>query len=39
MELLERINQTAGEQIPIDALTVTECADRLEAWLKGGAQK
>ena len=39
IELLERINQTAGEQIPMDALTVTECADRLEAWLKGGAQK
>ena len=39
IELLERINQTAGAQIPMDALTVTECADRLEAWLKGGAQK
>ncbi len=37
IELLEQLNQTAGTQLPIDALTVEECANRLEAWLKGGA--
>lgn len=36
VQLLERINADAGTDLPTDALTVEECADRLEAWLKGG---
>lgn len=36
VQLLERINADAGAYLPTDALTVEECADRLEAWLKGG---
>ena len=36
VQLLERINADAGADLPTDALTVEECADRLEAWLKGG---
>lgn len=36
VQLLERINADADADLPTDALTVEECADRLEAWLKGG---
>ena len=36
VQLLEQLNEQTDSTIPIDALTVTACADRLEAWLKGG---
>lgn len=36
VELLEVVNKEADTQLPTDALTVEECADRLEAWLRGG---
>lgn len=35
VELLEAVNRGADAGLAIDALTVDECADRLEAWLKG----
>ena len=37
VQLLEQLNEQTDSFIPIDALTVEACADRLEAWLKGGA--
>ncbi len=36
VQLLEAVNAAADAGLPTDALTVEECADRLEAWLKGG---
>ncbi|HIV69014.1 MAG TPA: energy-coupling factor transporter ATPase [Candidatus Butyricicoccus stercorigallinarum] len=35
VQLLEALNARAGAGLDIDALTVEECADRIEAWLKG----
>ncbi|MCI6925686.1 MAG: energy-coupling factor transporter ATPase [Butyricicoccus porcorum] len=36
VQLLEALNRQAHAGLETDALTVEECADRLEAWLKGG---
>lgn len=36
VQLLEALNGCAQAGLEIDALTVEECADRLEVWLKGG---
>ena len=36
VQLLEALNARAQAGLETDALTVEECADRLEAWLKGG---
>lgn len=36
VQLLEALNAQADAGLQTDALTVSECADRLEAWLKGG---
>ncbi|MDO5785083.1 MAG: energy-coupling factor transporter ATPase [Eubacteriales bacterium] len=37
VQLMEALNAQADADLQTDALTVSECADRLEAWLKGGA--
>ncbi|MDO4173684.1 MAG: energy-coupling factor transporter ATPase [Eubacteriales bacterium] len=37
VQLLETLRDTGHAELQTDALTVTECADRLETWLKGGA--
>ncbi|MCD8355611.1 MAG: energy-coupling factor transporter ATPase [Clostridia bacterium] len=36
VQLLESLNDNLHAGLETDALTVEECADRLEAWLKGG---
>lgn len=36
VELLEALKAAGHADLQTDALTVEECADRLEAWLKGG---
>lgn len=36
VQLLETLNAAAHTGLQTDALTVEECADRLEAWLRGG---
>ena len=36
VQLLEALNAQTDAGLRTDALTVSECADRLEAWLKGG---
>ena len=36
VQLLEALNENLHAGLETDALTVEECADRLEAWLKGG---
>ena len=36
VQLLEALNEQTSSALPIDALTIEECADRLEVWLKGG---
>lgn len=36
VQLLEALNEKAPAALKTDALTVEECADRLESWLKGG---
>jgi energy-coupling factor transport system ATP-binding protein len=35
VQLLEALNTQTGADIPVDALSVEQCADRLETWLKG----
>lgn len=37
VQLLEALNENLHAGLKTDALTVEECADRLEAWLKGGS--
>lgn len=36
VQLLAALNNQVNAGLALDALTVEECADRLEAWLKGG---
>ena len=38
VQLLEALNENLHAGLETDALTVEECADRLEAWLKGGCR-
>ena len=38
VQLLEALNENLRAGLETDALTVEECADRLEAWLKGGCR-
>lgn len=38
VQLLEALNDNLHAGLKTDALTVEECADRLEAWLKGGCR-
>lgn len=37
VQLMEALNAQTDAGLQTDALTVSECADRLEVWLKGGA--